>query len=283
MNIESQILEDSIFGGSRLTTYLVTIPKYLVYDITRHRCMSYSIASTRAIKFEKLLEKMEFVPTYFGKNKAGMQADEEVNFKDQARLDWKNIQKNIKRDVTNFYSKHGVHKQTIGRLFEPTCFVKCLITGTDWPSFFSLRAEYAAEPHLGYLATIMLKQYIENKPKQLDQFEWHIPYIKEQEKTLPIKDKLIISTARCARTSYDNQYGTNDFEKDKSLFERLKNDGHWSPFEHQAQAMYMPNKNSNFSKYWQQQRKLVEVHKPLDLNQRLADMIELCKQRGFSF
>jgi hypothetical protein len=49
--------------------------------------------------------------------------------------------------------------------------------------------------------------------------------------------KVKIATARCARVSYLNYEGTDDYAKDIALYNRLSSMGHWSPFEHCARAM----------------------------------------------
>ena len=46
-----------------------------------------------------------------------------------------------------------------------------------------------------------------------------------------------IATARCARVSYLNYEGTDDYLKDVKLHDRLAVMKHFSPFEHCAQAM----------------------------------------------
>ena len=49
--------------------------------------------------------------------------------------------------------------------------------------------------------------------------------------------KVKIATARCARVSYLNFEGKDDYESDIKLHDRLANMKHWSPFEHCAKAM----------------------------------------------
>src|SRR5574343_429982 len=207
MQISSKILKASSFGGSKLITYLLTVPKFLIYDITRHRAFSYSVASTRAIPFNKMKEKMLFVPTYFGANKPGMQADQEVENKTEAEGLWISICDLVKKSAESLVETTNVHKQTVGRIIEPFCYVDCVMSGTDWKGFFALRAEYNAEPHLGYLATLMLEQYLYVKCDELWNGSWHLPFILLEEAGLSIKDKLTMSAARCARTSYDNHKG----------------------------------------------------------------------------
>ena len=56
--------------------------------------------------------------------------------------------------------------------------------------------------------------------------------------------KIKIATARCARVSYLNFEGKDDYVKDIELHDILANSGHWSPFEHCAKAMEDVDYNS---------------------------------------
>lgn len=47
----------------------------------------------------------------------------------------------------------------------------------------------------------------------------------------------MIATARCARVSYLNFEGKDDYEADIKLHDRLLESGHMSPFEHCAKVM----------------------------------------------
>jgi hypothetical protein len=49
--------------------------------------------------------------------------------------------------------------------------------------------------------------------------------------------KVMIAIARCARVSYLNFEGKDDYSADIKLYERLSGAGHMSPFEHAAKAM----------------------------------------------
>jgi hypothetical protein len=103
----------------------------------------------------------------------------------------------------------------------------------------------------------------------------HLPFVKPEERNLPLKTALQISQARCARVSYNNHDGTsNDVEKDRALAESLANEGHFSPFEHQAISIlhcspkYKGNFNHNYD--WAQVRKFY----PNECKNNLADFKE---------
>jgi hypothetical protein len=121
------------------------------------------------------------------------------------------------------------------------------------------RNQGQGEIHIMALAEAMWDAMNESTPKELKAGEWHIPfgeslsedlfeyfdnsngnpdrlnenYINEQ-----VEDSIIkIATARCARVSYLNFDGSDDYQKDIELHDNLAKFGHWSPFEHCAKAM----------------------------------------------
>ena len=111
-----------------------------------------------------------------------------------------------------------------------------------------------AEIHMMALAEAMWDAMNESTPNQLEAGEWHIPFgdnfnIKKLRTELfqgHLEDsdieaiqnaKVKIATARCARVSYLNYEGTDDYDKDIRLFNMLLQSGHMSPFEHCAKTM----------------------------------------------
>jgi len=118
-----------------------------------------------------------------------------------------------------------------------------------------------AEVHMMRLAECMYDAMVESSPKILEPGEWHIPYfnidaMEEAEIVLlgfasgdyfsktNIKlnlqtAQLMVSSARCARLSYETlgDDAKIDFTKDLSLHDNLLKSKHMSPFEHCAKAM----------------------------------------------
>jgi len=116
-----------------------------------------------------------------------------------------------------------------------------------------------SEIHMMELAECMYVAYYESTPKQLKAGEYHIPFgdkfdrmeigaIAEEDGIKLTSDGRIsdsifqqysikIATARCARVSYLNFEGKDDYEADLKLFKVLSESGHYSPFEHVARAM----------------------------------------------
>lgn len=106
-----------------------------------------------------------------------------------------------------------------------------------------------AEIHIQKIAEMMFDAYNESIPKQLEAFEWHIPFGDKFDSTEMCKLDLYtdeldstlikIATARAARISYTT-LGDNpkiDYEADIKLHNRLLEYHHMSPFEHCARAM----------------------------------------------
>jgi thymidylate synthase ThyX len=121
----------------------------------------------------------------------------------------------------------------------------------------------AGEIHISLLAEAMWDATNESEPNQLKAGEWHIPFgdkfdknrvietcikagpenlgyisqSKQETEATVTKAKVKIATARCARVSYLNFEGKDDYEADLKLFQRLYDMKHMSPFEHCARAM----------------------------------------------
>ena len=176
----------------------------------------------------------------------------------------------------------GLHKQISNRLLEPWFHIRIILSGTEFENFFALRAHKDAQPELQKLAYLMLEEYNKSEPQILQPGEYHIPFgdkldndkvnkivankYKEDTKNNLINsygwiDKLInetkikIAIARCARVSYYNFDGKDDYEADIKLCDRLfsNNPKHLSPTEHVAQALDNPERIGNFTG-WKQYR-----------------------------
>jgi hypothetical protein len=216
------------------------------------------------------------MPVWWGKNQKGMKAREELDntVADQFRMvvsddgtkkltpmtameaakhDWL-----AARDSAVAYAEKlvelDVHKQIANRICEPWAHITVLVTATDFENFFSLRVHPDAQPEIQALASKMLEEYNKSEPRQLKVGEWHIPFGDKMPENADLGTWLKISTARCARLSYLTFDGAMDVEKDFEIHNSLSNDGHWSPFEHQAQALGESKQVGNFVG-WSQYRK----------------------------
>jgi len=161
----------------------------------------------------------------------------------------------------------GLHKQLANRLTEPWMPITVLVSATSFANWFHLRDHKDAQPELQIIATEMHYQYLASVPHPVPAGQWHLPYIREQD----LHDPLVasgpffevlkkVSVGRCARVSYLTHEGTRDLEKDVELHDKLaattqsEDPGHFSPFEHVAEALGRPERIGNFVG-WRQYRK----------------------------
>jgi hypothetical protein len=264
--IEVKIILDSISeNGDRLTTFELKYPRFILSEFNTHRVFSRNSASSRAIPVKRMIKDVlsdPVDPVFWGKNKSGMQASEELSgirlF--LSKLLWKTA------SISAIFFAYGLmllglHKQIANRIIEPWMWTKTIVSSTEWDNFFTLRAHPDAQPEFHSLANLMYDAYSRSVPKILKIGEWHLPYIDHMEKVTFVNEDLIkMSVARCARVSYLTHDGKiPDLDKDASLYEKLVGSEpiHASPTEHQA----TPNKDSSFDKNfkgWHQHRADIE-------------------------
>lgn len=263
--ITAEIIADSINKqGNRLTSYIVTIPRIVLAEFNTHRMLSRNSASSRAIPFDTMLDKVmssPFIPIKWQKDHSGMQGSEYLEGEDEEMADkrWLAARDSAVANAKILNKNVGITKQFCNRLLEPFLYHTIIVTASDWENFFALRAHPAAEIHIDNLAHKMLSEYNQSTPKLLNPGEWHIPFgdKMDQEKIGKMVDEKFevqpaslnwhsdrcqdimvkIATARCARVSYLNYEGKDDYDADIKLHDRLSSMGHWSPFEHCAKAM----------------------------------------------
>jgi thymidylate synthase ThyX len=296
--INAKILLDSVSSrGSRITTWVLTYPRFIHAEFMTHRVFSRNASSSRAIPVKKMLEDVKSnpaMPVFWGKNQAGMQAAEELDNTLKARRmvsqglgelyigDLTDLEyakaiwlegRNKAVKVVEKLTELGLHKQVANRMLEPWMHITVLATATEHENFFSLRAHKDAQPEFQNLAYQMLDLYQKSEPKVLMTDEWHVPFgdkidndrffevyasrageLSTSNPELVKEMELMICSARCARISYLNFEGKDDYEADLVLAERLRASGHWSPFEHCAQALDTLDWSGNF-KGWKQYRK----------------------------
>lgn len=170
-----------------------------------------------------------------------------------------------------------VSKQLCNRLLEPFMYHTVIITASEWENFFKLRCpqynidnvptvkingfttmdwlicnKSQAEIHIQAFAEAVWDAMNESKPRELKAGQWHIPFgdnlttntdsigklSGENYIADDVRGNLIkIATARCARVSYINYEGKDDYEADIKLYDTLIKNGHASPLEHCARAM----------------------------------------------
>jgi thymidylate synthase ThyX len=262
---DAHVLADSLSpAGVRLTTLEVTFPRIVLAEFNTHRVFSRNSASSRAIPFNKRVQALQddpFIPVYWGANQPGMQADSELSVEDrrEAINYWL-----AARDEAITWAERmaalGVHKQIVNRLLEPFLWHTVIVTATEWANFFALRISHEAQPEIRVAAELMRDAMDKSTPTELGAYEWHLPLIQPDEMEWAKENPdqaLKVSTGRCARVSYLTHGGVRDINEDIKMHDRLLQNGHMSPFEHQARPLEAVGAFSGNFRGWQQYRKTI--------------------------
>lgn len=275
MGIRARVIADSINpDGDRLTTVETVFNRWILAELNTHRMLSRNSASSRAIPVRKVLSQVwrdPAVPVSWGANQAGMQARSDLSgwrlWLSKRLFLFARIPALV---IVWLLSKVGLHKQVANRILEPWVWHTAVISATEWENFFKLRLHPDAQPEFQELARCIKKAMDESTPKKIGWIGaklryydmWHTPYIVPDDVTESMTlgrdeesdvfpDVIFMSVSRCAAVSYVRQ-NERDVRKDIKLSIRLRESGHWSPFEHVACAE--PGWHGNF-KGWKQLRK----------------------------
>lgn len=258
--ISARVIADSINpDGQRLTTIEATFNRYILAELNTHRVLSRNSASSRAVPVKRIMHQVwsdPALPISWGANQAGMQARSEL-------VGWR--QRLARRlflfaripalAVAWMLTRVGLHKQVVNRILEPWVWHTAIVSGTEWENFFKLRLHPDAQPEFQELARCMKAAMDASLPQRLEWGMWHQPYLQPEDwaaaasspVTIPglIPSTVLMSVARCAAVSYVRQGEKRDPRKDIELSIRLRDSGHWSPFEHVALAETGPSGNFN--------------------------------------
>jgi thymidylate synthase ThyX len=283
MTISAKILLDSLAPcGARLTTFELHYPRFIHAEFMTHRLISRNAASSRAIPMKKFREMVladPAVPVWWGRNQAGMQAEEELDFTNQHIVQgmWKNALDNAAAHHT-MMEIVGLHKQIANRILEPWSHITVIASATDWQNFFFLRCHKAAQPEIRELAEKMQVAYNQTRPQILSVGEWHQPFIdwtdhmRVWNEVAEVDDTLNkVSVGRCARVSYLTHDGRRDLKEDIALHDKLlapmdtHEPGHLSPFEHVAMALDTPERSGNFTGFRQYRKMIAGEHAGVEI------------------
>lgn len=271
--IKATIIADSVHHatGTRITTFELVYPRFIHSEFMTHRVFNRNASSSRAIPTSKLIEQVRnepVMPSHWGKNQKGMQAEEELTPMEieDAKFIWDNA-----ASAAAVYAEQlrrgQVHKQIVNRILEPFTHIRVVVTSTSWANFYGLRDHKDAQPEIRELAQAMRKAHDESIPRKLKQGRWHLPYItnidrvgaynfckhqritRDEPSDAEVYGLLLkVSAARCARASYNNFEGRpSTIEEDLGLFAKLVENQpiHASPTEHQATPMNLGEKYVN--------------------------------------
>jgi thymidylate synthase ThyX len=262
----ARILAASISpDGVPLTTFELVLPRIVLAEFNTHRMFSRNSASSRAIPVEKMIRMVQedpYIPTHWGKNQKGMQAEVEVDEPTQqkAQAAWLHARDAAVAQTSRMLDL-GIHKQITNRLLEPFLWHTVICTATEWSNFFHLRNNPAAHPDIQVVAEMMQELY-ENarEPEEIGYGKWHMPLLcpadileactrldgRMFDINIPrdlLSDRVEellakVSIARCARVSLLTHEGKRDLDEDVGLYDKLLVSGHMSPFEHVARPAH---------------------------------------------
>jgi thymidylate synthase ThyX len=247
MQPRAKIIADSVSqNGDRLTTMEVVFHRFVLSEMNTHRRFSRNSASSRAIPFAKVVERIEqdiAFPLSWPAEKKGMQGGDELDESTRQTSEglWAEAAHDAIRRATQLHDL-GVHKSVVNRLLEPFASHTAIISSTEWQNFWNQRCSPLAQPEIRVAAEAMREAYDASHPTYVDHEAWHMPYIDDEDWAAMAKDKFgflalrQISAARCARVSYLTHDGQRSLEADLTLYERLVSaePAHWSPLEHVA-------------------------------------------------
>jgi len=265
-HITAEVIADSVNEfGDRLTSLVIVLPRIVLAELNTHRALSRNSASSRAIPFKKMVKLVQenpFIPIAWQKDHKGMQGTKYFTNDDKLQaiggeltgaVDYLDINqiKATNSAVLHATAMHnnGVTKQLCNRLLEPFMYHTIIATATEWENFTALRAHPDAEIHIADASEKIIVALNNSTPRKLRGGEWHIPFGENIDYSrfadlegivgvLPSMVAVMIATARCARVSYLNYEGKDDYQSDIDLYKILSSVGHWSPFEHCAQTMH---------------------------------------------
>jgi hypothetical protein len=194
----------------------------------------------------KHVDENPAMPIYWGKSKRGMSAGQELEHLEDVKKIWLDAKDEMIARAHQFRDLK-LHKQIANRILEPWKYITVICSATQYSNFFALRDHGDAQPEIQYLARIWKQALDKSTPTER---QWHIPYIQEDEEGLDLAIKKKVGAARCARVSYLTHDGKRSVEKDLELHDRLltgSGHGHWSPFEHVAEATEKRGTYYNFA------------------------------------
>lgn len=265
--IKVVVIADSFssLSGKRATTMLWHVPRFILPQLNTHRVFSRNVSSSRAKRFSSLSKTATYKPSLWLRNHKGMVADEIVK-------SWKAFLASIIWESSKICAiAHGwlldkleISKQYSNRIVENYTYIDYLVTSTDYVNFLNQRDDNHAQFEIQVLARRLKEALNESQPKILQENDWHLPFISEEEKSLlSVWDQVRISAARCARTSYGNNLTDKRFEEEFKLFNRLvfSKPPHLSPVEHQLVARNELSLYGGNIQGFDQLRKLIELYK----------------------
>lgn len=265
--IEARVVLDSISPDDyRLTTIECVYPRIIHAEVMTHRVFSRLSASSRAIPIQKMIDRVKedpFIPKYIQSNQAGMSGGSDLSDIDRHNFvtRWQDSSLVAVR-MAEAMAKTGAHKQLVNRVLEPYLWHKVAISSTEWDNFFRQRLGDGVEPHMRELAMKIKDALDKSTPSCIWYGDWHLPYLRESDSSLTLEEKIKVSVARSARTSYGRANDEFTLESDLGVFQKMWDGYHPSPFEFVAHPVTIDCQTANY-RGWKQLRRYMERNIPV--------------------
>lgn len=208
---EARVILDSISEDEkRLTTVVLTYPRFIHSEILTHRDRARNSASSRAIPWPTMMQRIvnePVIPIVWGSEQKGMQTGVGVENAEECERIWLEARDHAVASAQKL-ADLGVHKSLCNRLTEPWMWITVVMTSTEWKNFFRLRCHPDAEIHFQRIAGMLREALDESVPRK----RWvHLPFVvgydaQDEDFLWVDSDELLqykkVSAARCARVSY---------------------------------------------------------------------------------
>lgn len=224
---EISILRYVIHPVSRvplITVELRDLPRSVLADITRHRSCSFCVAGSRAANSKATIQRAKedtYIPRPFLKNAKGMGGLEELPTHVQHDL---TLRREVLLDFVVCAAEReisaGVKKEQVNRLLEPFIGCDLIFSTTGMEELLALRCAPDVDNALRIpmidLADKLCSGMICPEFPKLN--SWSMPYLREEEESLPLTERLIRSAARCGRVATGGRGESLDFAADCRTF-----------------------------------------------------------------
>lgn len=253
------VLAKTVRDGFEIITWELVYPRYIHSELLTHRVFSRNAASSRATPTKVLIEQVRSSPVFFDEvreNMRGMVGGELLNEDEvkKFREEWVAAANYAADCAERWVGEHNIAKQTVNRILEPFLPIRTICTATEHANFFNLRLAPDAQPEIRSLAEAMLASMEEAEAIESDV---HMPYKEYFPEDANDNNHLATRClAACARVSVmraGDKHST--LAEDEEFVERLRKNGHMSPFEHLAVAI--PGVHANF-RNWMSWRYIYE-------------------------
>lgn len=259
MSYAQAILADSITKyGVRVTTHLVTFPRFILAETNTPRVLARNSASSRAKPTEDLIAQVlsdaYFEPDTINERVKGMGIGVAVEGEREkaGRRAWRQAANDAARAAQVFVD-NNLDKSRANRLLEPFLWHTAILTSTEWANFFGLRCpadgppdpDFPAQIEFQTIACMMRDAMRENEPTLLEEDEWHTPlgnfrdlmeidFHQYGASDIDVAtDRVLRCCARrVARVSYDRHLDTEPYVVSVDKAGELVTSGHFSPTEH---------------------------------------------------